>query len=193
MIALINPAALPALRIAGALFLIINLLAGRLGLASPTTTFRSGFDRPRATVRRFASYRRSCLRHSVALSYVSSALCMGGTLDRLTHTIISMKILNALALINPAALPALRIAGTIFLLLNLIEAHIFLNRHRFFDRDPDVENDIAAVRHMRVEVVLIPWLAVTAVTPHFANKSLSSLTSPHLTMPALYSQTRNRV
>jgi len=90
---------------------------------------------------------------------------MGGTLDRLTHTIISMKILNAFALINPAALPALRIAGTIFLLLNLIGgAYIFLNRHRFFDPDPDVENDIAAVRHIRVEVVLIPWLAVTAVT-----------------------------
>ena len=75
-----------------------------------------------------------------------------------------MKILNALALINPAALPALRIAGTIFLLLNLIGgAYIFLNRHRFFDRDPNVDNDIAAVRHMRIEVVLIPWLFVTAV------------------------------
>jgi hypothetical protein len=29
-------------------------------------------------------------------------------------------------------------------------------------RDPDVGNDISAVRHLRVEVVLVPWLALTA-------------------------------
>ena len=75
-----------------------------------------------------------------------------------------MKILNALALIDPAALPALRVAGTIFLMINLLGGgYIFFNRHRFFDRDPEVENDISAVRHLRVEVVLIPWLTVTTV------------------------------
>lgn len=74
-----------------------------------------------------------------------------------------MKIMNAVALINSAALPPLRIAGTVFLIINLIGgAYIFLNRHRFFDRDPDVDNDISAVRHLRVEVVLVPWLALTA-------------------------------
>ena len=73
-----------------------------------------------------------------------------------------MKNLTSLALIDPAVLPALRIAGTIFLIINLIGgAYIFLNRHRFFDRDPDVANDVAAVRHLRVEVVLVPWLALT--------------------------------
>ncbi|HET9366808.1 MAG TPA: hypothetical protein VFO22_01975 [Candidatus Udaeobacter sp.] len=69
-----------------------------------------------------------------------------------------------LALINPAALPALRIAGTFFLIINLLGgAYIFRNRHRFFGRDPNVEDDIPAVRKVRVEVVLIPWLFLTTL------------------------------
>src|ERR1700730_17723133 len=71
---------------------------------------------------------------------------------------------NMLALINPAALPALRIAATFFFLLYLAGgAYIFRNRHRFFDRDPNVDNDIPAVRHVRVELVLIPWLFITTL------------------------------
>jgi hypothetical protein len=71
---------------------------------------------------------------------------------------------HMLALINPAALPALRIAATFFFLMYLLfGAYIFRNRHRFFDRDPDVANDIPEVRHNRVEVVLIPWLAITTL------------------------------
>ena len=73
-------------------------------------------------------------------------------------------IYNMLALINPAALPALRIAATFFFLLYLAGgAYVFRNRHRFFDRDPNVDNDIPAVRHVRVEVVLIPWLVITTL------------------------------
>ena len=69
-----------------------------------------------------------------------------------------------LALINPAALPPLRIAATFFFLLYLAGGfYIFRNRHRFFDRDPDVDNDIPAVRHVRIEVVLIPWLVITTL------------------------------
>ena len=69
-----------------------------------------------------------------------------------------------LALINPAALPALRIAATFFFLLYPAGgAYVFRNRHRFFDRDPNVDNDIPAVRHVRVEVVLIPWLGLTTL------------------------------
>jgi hypothetical protein len=71
---------------------------------------------------------------------------------------------NVLALINPAALPALRIAATIFFLLYLAGgAYFFRNRHRFFDRDPRVQNDIPATRHVRVEVVLIPWFGITTL------------------------------
>ena len=69
-----------------------------------------------------------------------------------------------LALINPAALPALRIAATFFFLINLIGgAYIFRNRHRFFDRDPNVDNDIPTVCELRIEVVMLPWLGLTTL------------------------------
>ena len=64
--------------------------------------------------------------------------------------------------INPAALPALRIAGMFFLAINLLAgAYIFRNRHRFFGRDPNVSDDIPAVRKLRIEVILFPWLVLT--------------------------------
>jgi hypothetical protein len=67
-----------------------------------------------------------------------------------------------LAVINPEVLPALRIAATFFLIVNIIGGtYIFRNRHRFFDRDPSVDDDIPAVRKLRVEVVMVPWLALT--------------------------------
>jgi hypothetical protein len=69
-----------------------------------------------------------------------------------------------LALINPAALPALRIAGTFFLIINLLGIiYIFRNRRRFFGQDPNVSEDIPAVRRLRVEVILIPWLFLTTL------------------------------
>ena len=71
---------------------------------------------------------------------------------------------DMLALINPAALPALRIAATFFFLINLAGgAYIFRNRHRFFGRDPDVDNDIPAVRKVRIEVIAIPWFFLTTL------------------------------
>ena len=40
--------------------------------------------------------------------------------------------------INPVVLPALRIAATFFLIVNIIGGvYIFRNRHRFFDQDPN--------------------------------------------------------
>lgn len=69
-----------------------------------------------------------------------------------------------IAVINPAALPALRIAGALFIIIYLLAgAWFFRNRHRFFDRDPRVAGDNDATRHIRIEVVLIPWLGVTTV------------------------------
>lgn len=69
-----------------------------------------------------------------------------------------------LALINPAALPALRIAATFFFIIYLLfGAYIFRNRHRFFDQDSNVDNDIAAVRNLRMEVVMIPWQVLTTL------------------------------
>jgi hypothetical protein len=69
-----------------------------------------------------------------------------------------------LAEINPVALPALRIAGTFFLIVNIVGGtYIFRNRHRFFDRDPNVDEDIPAMRKLRVEVVMVPWLVLTTL------------------------------
>jgi hypothetical protein len=69
-----------------------------------------------------------------------------------------------LAAIAPSVLPALRIAATLFFIIYLAGgAYIFRNRHRFFDRDPNVDNDVPAVRNVRVEVVMIPWLALTTL------------------------------
>ena len=68
------------------------------------------------------------------------------------------------ALINPTVLPALRIAATFFFIINLLGGvYIFRNRHRFFDRDPNVDDDIPAVRNLRMEVVMIPWLVLTTL------------------------------
>ena len=69
-----------------------------------------------------------------------------------------------LAAINPEALPALRIAATLFLLINLAGGtYLFFNRHRFFDRDSNVDNDIPTVRKLRMEVVMLPWLGLTTL------------------------------
>ena len=54
-----------------------------------------------------------------------------------------------LGAINPVALPALRIAATFFLIVNIVGGtYIFRNRHRFFDRDPNVDEDIPAMRNL---------------------------------------------
>jgi hypothetical protein len=71
-------------------------------------------------------------------------------------------IMNMIALINPDALPALRIAGALFLIVNLL-AGVYAVRHwrRLFGRDQRVEGDIAAVRQLQIIVIVIPWLFLT--------------------------------
>ena len=67
-----------------------------------------------------------------------------------------------LAFIDPSAVPALRIAGTFFLILNLLFGWwLFRNRKRFLGVDPNVDFDISAVRYLRIMVVGIPWLFLT--------------------------------
>jgi hypothetical protein len=69
-----------------------------------------------------------------------------------------------IALINPTALPALRIAGGMVLVIYLLAgSYLFRRRRQLFGRDPQVQLDTEAVRHTRVAVVLIPWLAVITV------------------------------
>ena len=74
-----------------------------------------------------------------------------------------MKTLETmLGVINPDALPALRIAGALFLIINLL-AGSYAVRHwrRLFGPDSRVDGDSGAVRQLQVMVILIPWLSLT--------------------------------
>jgi len=63
---------------------------------------------------------------------------------------------NMLALINPAALPALRIAATFFFIIYLLFGAYIFPRYESRQRQ-------SAVRKVRIEVVMIPWLGVTTL------------------------------
>ena len=72
--------------------------------------------------------------------------------------------LLTLAVIEQAGLPTLRIAFTIFAIFFLgVGAFIFRRRHQFFDRDPQVENDFAVVRHNREEMIIFVGSALMLV------------------------------
>ena len=77
---------------------------------------------------------------------------------------MKMNNLLMLAVIEQAGLPALRAAFTaaviIFLLGGVL---IWRRRHQFFDRDPNVENDVPVVRHNREEAILLVWSGLTLV------------------------------
>ena len=67
-----------------------------------------------------------------------------------------------IAVIEQAGVPALRIAFTIAVIIFLFGGYlIFRRRHQFFDRDPNVENDVPVVRHNRLEEILFVWGGIT--------------------------------
>ena len=56
-----------------------------------------------------------------------------------------------IALIDPAARPALTIAGIFFLIINLLAgAYIVRHWRRLFGRDPRVEGDRDATRYLQI-------------------------------------------
>ena len=67
-----------------------------------------------------------------------------------------------LAYVNPAARPALTVAGIFFLIIYLA-AGIYVVRHwqPLFGRDPRAEGDKPATRYLQVLVVTIPLLLLT--------------------------------
>jgi hypothetical protein len=69
-----------------------------------------------------------------------------------------------IAVIEQAGVPALRLAFTVAVIIFLF-AGIFIwrRRHQFFDRDPNVENDVPVVRHNREEQILFVWGGLTTV------------------------------
>jgi hypothetical protein len=64
--------------------------------------------------------------------------------------------------INPAGVPALTIAGIFFLIVNLLAfAYLFRHWRQLFGRDPNVYQDVDAVRWLRMIVILIPLFVLT--------------------------------
>jgi hypothetical protein len=69
-----------------------------------------------------------------------------------------------IAVIEQAGVPALRVAFTLAVIIFLLGgAFIWRRRHQFFDRDPNVENDVPVVRHNREEAILLVWSGLTLV------------------------------
>lgn len=69
-----------------------------------------------------------------------------------------------LAAIEPAGVATLRVAFTLaFVVFLLAGVFIFRRRHQFFDRDPDVDNDFAVVRHNREEMIIFVGSALMLV------------------------------
>ncbi|HWY51766.1 MAG TPA: hypothetical protein VNW72_09805 [Chthoniobacterales bacterium] len=73
-------------------------------------------------------------------------------------------VFQMMAVIEQAGIPALRIAFSVAVLGFLCGGFlIFRKRHQFFDRDPNVDNDVPVVRHNREEVILSVWAGLTLV------------------------------
>jgi len=75
-----------------------------------------------------------------------------------------MQTIRLIGEIQSPAIPALRIAFTIAVLV-FAGAGLFIyhKRHQFFDPDPNVENDLPVVRSSREEEILFVWTGLTLV------------------------------
>ena len=67
-----------------------------------------------------------------------------------------------IGLINPTALPALRIAGALFIAINLLAgAWLWRHRRQLFGPDSNAPGDRPAVRYLQAVVLGSPWLFLT--------------------------------
>ena len=75
-----------------------------------------------------------------------------------------MQTIRLIGEIQAAAIPALRVAFSIAVLV-LAGAGLFAyhKRPQFFDRDPNVDNDVPVARHNRVEEVVFVWSGLMLV------------------------------
>jgi hypothetical protein len=80
------------------------------------------------------------------------------------NTLVTDQVAAFIAVIEPQGVPALRVGFTLAVLVFLFAGvFIFRRRHQFFDRDPNVENDVPVVRHNREEEILFVWIGLTLV------------------------------
>ena len=80
------------------------------------------------------------------------------------NILVTHQLVAFLAVIEQAGIPALRIAFTIAVIVFLLGGiSIFRRRHQFFDRDPDVDNDVPVARRNREEAIMFVWGGLTLV------------------------------
>jgi len=80
------------------------------------------------------------------------------------NILVTHQVVAFLAVIEEAGIPALRVAFTIAVIVFLLGGiSIFRRRHQFFDRDPDVDNDVPVVRRNREEAIMFVWGGLTLV------------------------------
>jgi hypothetical protein len=69
-----------------------------------------------------------------------------------------------IAAIEQAGVPALRVGFTLAVIVFLFAgAVIWRRRHQFFDRDPNVEDDVPVIRRNREEAILFVWSGLMLV------------------------------
>jgi len=67
-----------------------------------------------------------------------------------------------IAFINPAAVPALTIAGIFFVVVYVLAgAYVWRRRRQWFGPDANVDGDRKATRYLAVMVICIPLLFLT--------------------------------
>lgn len=67
-----------------------------------------------------------------------------------------------IAVVNPAAVPALTIAGIFFVIVYLLAgAYFWRHRREFFGPDDRVDGDRRATRWLQIFVICIPLLILT--------------------------------
>jgi hypothetical protein len=80
------------------------------------------------------------------------------------NTLVTNQVAAFIAVIEQQAVPALRVGFTLAVIVFLLAGvFIWRRRHQFFDRDPNIENDVPVVRHNREEEILFVWTGLTLV------------------------------
>ena len=80
------------------------------------------------------------------------------------NNLVANQVAAFIAVIEQQAVPALRVGFTLAVIVFLLAGvFIWRRRHQFFDRDPNVENDVPVVRHNREEEILFVWIGLTLV------------------------------
>lgn len=79
-------------------------------------------------------------------------------------TLLTDQVTSSVAIIEQAGVPALHIGFTLALMVFVFAGIlIWRRRHQFFDRDPDVDNDVPVVRRNREEEIILVRSGMTLV------------------------------